>query len=212
MTAQPKPFITEEMYLDQERYATTKHEYYAGNVYAMAGASEQHNLIALNIAATLHTQLRGRSCRAYPSDMRVKIMQTGLHTYPDFTIICGQSQFTNPVKRDTIVNPTVIIEILSPSTERYDRGMKFQHYRTIHSLQEYILVAQDKYHIERFIRHEHNEWVFSEAIGPEAMIPITSIQGSLALQDVYEQVSMIPEILPNITRDVPQSEDETDLS
>ena len=209
MTAQPKPSMTEEMYLEQERHSTTKHEYYAGAVYAMAGASEQHNLIALNIAATLHAQLRGRACRAYPSDMRVKVMQTGLHTYPDFTIVCGQSQFTNPVKRDTIINPTVIIEILSPSTERYDRGMKFQHYRTMPSLQAYLLVAQDNYHIECFIRHEHKQWLFSEAIGPEAIMAMPSIQGSLALQDVYEQVFVTPESLPGITRDVPQDEDDS---
>ncbi|WP_255427259.1 Uma2 family endonuclease [Candidatus Chloroploca sp. Khr17] len=185
-----------------------KHEYYAGTVYAMAGASEQYNIIALNIAAALHTHLRGRSCRAYPSDMRVKVIKTGLNTYPDFTIVCGQTQFTDPVKRDTVINPTVIIEILSPSTERYDRGMKFQHYRTITSLQEYILIAQDKPYVERFVRHEQNEWVFSEAIGLEAIIPITSIQGSLALQAIYEQVSFIPEIVPGITRDVPEEEDQ----
>ena len=139
--------------------------------------------------------------------MRVKVMQTGLHTYPDFTIVCGQSQFTNPVKRDTIINPTVIIEILSPSTERYDRGMKFQHYRTMPSLQAYLLVAQDNYHIECFIRHEHKQWLFSEAIGPEAIMAMPSIQGSLALQDVYEQVFVTPESRPCISRDVPQDED-----
>lgn len=206
MTAQPKPFMPEELYLEQERRSTIKHEYYAGNVYAMAGASEQHNVIALNIAAALHTQLRGRSCRAYPSDMRVKVVKTGLNTYPDFTIVCGQSQFTDPIKRDTVINPTVIIEILSPSTERDDRGMKFQHYRTINSLQEYLLIAQDKHHVERFIRHEHNAWIFSEAMGLDAVMPITSIQCSLALQDVYEQVSFGSEIVPGITRDVPEED------
>lgn len=209
MTSQPKPLITEESYLEQERRSRTKHEYYAGQVYAMAGASEQHNIIALNIAATLHAQLRGTACRAYPSDMRIKVVRTGLNTYPDFTLVCGQSQFSDPVKRDTIINPSVIIEILSPSTERYDRGMKFQHYRTIPSLQEYILVAQDRYQIERFIRHEHGEWVFSEAIGLEATMPIRLIQGSLALQDVYEQVVLLPErgLMP--PPDQPDTEDET---
>lgn len=211
MTAQPKPFMTEELYLEQERQSTIKHEYYAGHVYAMAGASEQHNVIALNIAATLHAQLRGRSCRAYPSDMRVKVLKTGLNTYPDFTIVCGPSQFTDPLKRDTVINPTVIIEILSPSTERYDRGMKFEQYRTITSLQEYILIAQDKHRIERFVRHEPNAWVFSEVSGLEAMMPITSIQGFLALQDVYEQVILVPEIVPGITRDVPEDETQTNM-
>jgi Uma2 family endonuclease len=208
MTAQPKPFITEETYLEQERRSTTKHEYYNGAIYAMAGASEPHNLIALNIAAALHALLRGRTCRTYPSDMRVKVLRTGLNTYPDLSVVCGQSQFTDITKRDTLINPTVIIEILSPSTERYDRGMKFQHYRTINSLQEYILVSQDKYQIERFARQENNEWVFSEASGIEAILPIASIQGSLALQDVYEQVTVTPEIVPGLTRDVPPEENQ----
>ncbi|MEI8164988.1 MAG: Uma2 family endonuclease [Chloroflexales bacterium] len=206
MTVQPKPFMSEELYLDQERRSLTKHEYYAGMVYAMAGASEQHNLIAVNLAATLHAQLRGRTCRAYPSDMRVKVLKTGLNTYPDFTIVCGQSQFTDPVKRDTVINPTVIIEILSPSTERYDRGMKFQHYRMISSLQEYILIAQDTYHIERFIRHAQHEWVFSEAVGLEAVMPLAAIQGTLVLHDVYEQVVLVAERAPKITRDLPPDE------
>ncbi|MFV9505123.1 MAG: Uma2 family endonuclease, partial [Oscillochloridaceae bacterium umkhey_bin13] len=207
MTAQPKPFITEVSYLELERQSTLKHEYYAGQVYAMAGASEQHNLIALNIAASLHGQVRGRTCRAYPSDMRVKIAKTGLYTYPDFTIVCGQVQFVDTVKRDTIINPTVIIEILSPSTERYDRGMKFQHYRTLDSLQEYLLVAQDKYHIERFARHEPHEWVFSEALGLDAIMPIRSIQGALTLRDVYEQVSIGPELTPGFSPDLPNHDE-----
>jgi Uma2 family endonuclease len=138
--------------------------------------------------------------------MRVKVLRTGLNTYPDLTIVCGQSQFTDPLKRDTLLNPTVIIEILSPSTERYDRGMKFQHYRTIDSLKEYILIAQDKYHVERFLRHEQNEWVLTEAIGQEARMPIVSIGGELILQEIYEQVIFAPEVVFDITRDIPPDE------
>jgi Uma2 family endonuclease len=211
MTAQPKSSITEDVYLEQERRGTIKHEYYNGKVYAMSGASEQHNLIAMNVAASLHTQLRGRSCRAYPSDMRLKVVKTGLNTYPDFTIVCGQSEFTDPTKRDTLTNPSVIVEILSPSTERYDRGMKFQHYRTIETLKEYILISQDKHHIEKFTRQENNEWVLTEAIGLEAAMPITSIQGTLTLHDVYEQVIMIPELLPDITRDISEDNEKDNL-
>src|SRR5262249_9988400 len=143
MTAQPKPYITEAEYLELERASASKHEYLAGEIFAMTGASEQHNLIASNVTATLHRQRRGRSCRVYPSDMRIKVTQTGLNTYPDITVVCGPPEFTDPTKRDTLINPMVIIEILSPSTERYDRGLKFQNYRTIPSLQEYILIAQD---------------------------------------------------------------------
>ncbi len=189
--AQPKHFMTEEAYLQRERRGKTKHEYYAGHCYAMAGASESHNLIAMNIAAFLHRHLRGRSCRAYPSDMRMKVVATDLYTYPDFTVVCGQSLFTDTKKRDTLTNPTVLIEILSPSTERYDRGMKFQHYRTIETLREYILVAQNAYHIERFTRQANNEWVLSEAIGMDASLPIVSIEATLSLYDVYEQVVVV---------------------
>jgi Uma2 family endonuclease len=188
MTAQPKPFISEAEYLELERASVTKHEYFAGDIFAMTGASEQHNLIASNVTAALHRQLRGRSCRIYPSDMRIKVMQTGLNTYPDSTIVCGPPQFTDPIRRDTLINPAVIIEILSPSTERYDRGLKFQNYRTIDSLQEYILIAQETQHIERYTRHAEHQWILTEAIGPEATIHLTTLSVALDLSDVYEQV------------------------
>lgn len=189
MTAQPCTFLTEEAYLQQERTGTQKHEYFAGRIYAMAGASEAHNLLALNIAALLRAHVRGRPCRAYPSDMRVKIVQTGLYTYPDFTLVCGTSNFLHPDKRDTLLNPTVIIEILSPSTESYDRGEKFQHYRTIETLQEYILVAQNKYHIEHFMRHEQHEWRLADVIGSEASLQLRALQVSIPLRAIYEDVS-----------------------
>jgi Uma2 family endonuclease len=195
MTAQPKPALTEEEYLQREQNSPVKHEYYGGQVYAMAGASENHNLIAMNTAAILHGLVRGRSCRAYPSDMRIKVIATGLNTYPDFSIVCGQSQFANPEKRDTLTNPAVIIEILSSSTESYDRGEKFQHYRTIDSLQEYILIAQNKPRVERFMRHA-NEWVLSDSIGIDAVFHIGPLQADIALAAIYEQVAFAPSIAP----------------
>ena len=203
MTAQPKPFFTEDEYLARERVSARKHEYFAGDIFAMTGASEQHNVIASNVNASLHRQLRGRSCRVYPSDMRLKIEQTGLNTYPDITVVCGRPQFADPQKRDTLLNPTVLIEILSPSTERYDRGMKFQHYRTVESLQEYILIAQDAHHVERYMRHEQHEWILTEVSGLDATLPIASLSATLELADVYEQVDLDmpqPEGLP---RDIP---------
>lgn len=194
MTAQPKIYITEEEYLQNERVSAIKHEYYGGRVYAMAGASEEHNLIAMNIAAILRAHVRGSSCRAYPSDMRVKVTDTGLNTYPDFTVVCGQSRFANPEKRDTLLNPTVIIEILSPSTESYDRGEKFQHYRTIETLQEYILVAQSKYRIERFVRQDNSEWVLSDFVGVEASLPISALDAHIPLAEIYEQVTLVTNV------------------
>lgn len=141
MTAQPKPYLTPEEYLAMERVSEAKHEYLAGSIYAMAGGSKRHNRIAGSAYATLYAQLRRRNCVVYPSDMRVKSVQTGLYTYPDITIVCGNEQFEDDIE-DTLLNPTVIVEVLSPSTEKYDRGKKFQHYRTILSLREYILIAQ----------------------------------------------------------------------
>ncbi len=203
MTAQPKAYITEAEYLALERAAASKHEYFAGEIYAMTGASEPHNLIASNVTAHLHRQLRGRACRVYPSDMRLKVMQTGLNTYPDITIVCGPPQFTDPAKRDTLINPTVIIEILSLSIERYDRGLKFQNYRTIASLQDYILIAQDKPHIERYARHKRSQWLLVEAIELEASLPIDSLSATLQLADVYEQVELPPHPDSSLPRDMP---------
>lgn len=187
--AQPQTRLTEEMYLHYERASSVKHEYYAGHVYALAGASEQHNLIAINLAAMLRSALRGRSCRTYPSDMRLKVVRTGLMTYPDLAIVCGPSIFTDQQKRDTLLNPVVLIEILSPSTESYDRGVKFQHYRTFESLQEYILVAQDRYYIERYIRQHQNEWMLSDVVGIDALLEIAAVQAILPLTEIYDQVT-----------------------
>ncbi len=193
MTAQPRPYLTETEYLERERVSTIKHEYYAGEIFAMSGASEAHNLIASSVNASIYAQIRGRGCRIYPSDMRIKIVKTGLYTYPDITIVCGTPEFTDMTKRDTLLNPTIIIEILSPSTERYDRGVKFQNYRTIGTLKEYILIAQNKHHIERYTRYEENTWILTEAVGIDSIITLDSIQCVLSLADAYELVDLPPE-------------------
>lgn len=188
MTAQPDPYFTQEAYLTFERSSEEKHEYIAGIIYAMAGGSARHNRIAGSTYAALYTQLRRRNCTVYPSDMRVKAIQPGVYTYPDITIVCGNEQYEDE-KEDTLLNPTIIIEILSPSTEKYDRGKKFQYYRTILSLREYILIAQDDYHIERFVRQNDNTWIFSEATEREATLELATIQCRLQLEEVYEKVS-----------------------
>lgn len=188
--AQPKPYLTEAAYLAIERISPTKSEYYDGQIYAMAGAKEPHNLIAGNLIATLHSQIRRKPCRVYPSDMRIKVIPTGLNTYPDVVIVCGQPQFVDEV-RDTLINPTVIIEVLSPSTERYDRGVKFRHYRTIESLQEYLLIAQDRPHIEHYTRQGGGQWLFEEASAVDAQITLSSIDCILSVQDTYDKVELI---------------------
>jgi Uma2 family endonuclease len=182
-----KTHVTSEEYLKFERTSEEKHEYYAGEIFAMSGASENHNLIVGNLIAGFHSQLRQKPCKIYPSDMRVKIRSSGLYTYPDVTVVCGTPEFEDN-NFDTLLNPTVIIEVLSPSTEAYDRGKKFQHYRTIHSLQDYILIAQDSTRIDHFTLRE-NEWIFSDANSLDGVITLPSIDCTLHLSDVYEKVT-----------------------
>jgi Uma2 family endonuclease len=179
---------TREEYLAFERASEEKHEYLAGEIHAMVGASNNHNLIVANLIIALGIQLRGRSCLVYPSDMRVGIPAVGSYTYPDVTVVCGRPEFED-AEVDILLNPTVIIEVLSPSTEMYDRGKKFQNYRTIASLKEYILVSQDTHRIEQFVRQENEQWLLTDAAVLESSITLPSTNCTLALVDVYDKVS-----------------------
>jgi Uma2 family endonuclease len=190
MSAQLKPRLTPEEYLAIERQAEYKSEYYRGEMFAMSGASKEHNLIAGNVFAALHAQLRKRPCQAYTSDMRVKVSPTGLYTYPDVIVVCGEAQFEDK-QVDTLLNPTVIVEVLSPSTEAHDRGWKFEQYRKLASLQEYILIAQDKYHVEHYVRQADDQWVFSETERLSDTIHLPAINCDLAVADVYEKVEIV---------------------
>src|SRR5579872_5325028 len=149
-TAQRQPpMFTPEEYLALERAADFKSKYLAGRIYAMAGASANHNRISINAASAINAQSFGKPCEAYALDMRVRIPMTGLYTYPDVTAVCGEQRFEDP-EQDTLINPMVIIEVLSRSTEAYDRGDKFTHYRSLESLRDYVLVAQSKYQVEHY--------------------------------------------------------------
>ncbi|HEX2208409.1 MAG TPA: Uma2 family endonuclease [Longimicrobium sp.] len=181
-----QPYVTPAEYLAAERKSAQKSEYINGRVYAMAGASRVHNLIALNTASELRTQLRGRPCEAYANDMRVKVERTGMYTYPDVIGLCEEPRFED-AEVDTLLNPTVIIEVLSPSTERYDRGEKFAHYRRLESLREYILIAQDIRRIEHY-RREGDSWVLTEVSEPDAALVIPSLSATLRLSDIYDRV------------------------
>jgi len=184
--ALPK-FITPEEYLRLERASQEKHEYFKGEIFAMTGATENHNIIAGSTFAALYSELRKKPCQIYPSDMRVRIPATGLYTYPDISVVCGTPEFEDD-GLDTLLNPTVIIEVLSPSTEPYDRGKKFQHYRTIPTLKEYILIAQDSIRIEHFARRE-DQWILTDAKSSDTVLALPSIECTLALSDVYEKVN-----------------------
>ena len=183
----PDPFITPEEYLALEREAETKSEYWYGQIYAMSGASEAHNLISANIVAGLHSQFKKRPCKVYPSDMRVKVSPTGIYTYPDVTVVCGKAGFDEG-RKDNLLNPTVIVEVLSPSTEAYDRGKKFDHYRTLESLQDYLLVAQESAMILHYARHDDDRWLLTAYYGLDTVAHIESVDCALPLAEVYDKV------------------------
>jgi Uma2 family endonuclease len=189
MSSLPKVRFTPEQYLALERQAEYKSEFLGGEIFAMAGASREHNLIAGNVFASLHAQLKGRPCETYPSDMRVKVTESGLYTYPDVVVVCGEPQFEDE-RGDTLLNPTLLVEVLSPSTEAYDRGDKFANYRLLESLAEYVMIAQDRRRVERFVRQPDGQWLFSEARQLGQAISLASIGCQLALDEVYDRVKL----------------------
>lgn len=187
LTSQLKTRLTPEEYLLLERAAEGKSEYLDGEMLPMPGASRQHNLITLNIGAGLHRQLRNRPCEVYASDMRVKVSATGLYTYPDVVVVCEEPQFED-ARFDTLINPTMLIEVLSESTENYDRGRKFSHYRSVESLKEYVLVAQTERRVEQYVRHSDGKWLYASSGDPSGIIDLTSLGCGLSLADVYHRV------------------------
>jgi Uma2 family endonuclease len=192
MPAISKTLVSEKEYLNEERKALNKSEYYKGEIFAMAGASEVHNAIVGAILGELYGFLKGKSCKVYPSDLRVHNNKSSLYTYPDVTIVCGKPEFTDDAF-DTILNPTVLIEVLSPSTENYDRGVKFKLYRSIPSLKNYVIVSSTEYAAEIFTRMENDEWKLNTAKEKSGQIHISAIDYDLSLSDIYAQVD---ELIP----------------
>lgn len=181
------PYVTAEEYLARERAAEYKSEYYDGEIFAMAGASEPHNLIVYNISGEFYTQLKQRPCKAYSSDLRLKVSPSGLYTYPDIVVVCGEAQFEDN-ELDTLLNPTLIVEVLSKSTEGRDRGAKFEHYSKLDSLQEYLLVAQDRPRVELFAKEGKGRWILEVLDHLEDIVKLASIGCELALKDIYAKV------------------------
>jgi Uma2 family endonuclease len=180
--------ISMDEYFHIEETSEIKHEYYRGDIYAMAGASSNHNLIVSNLIRSLGNQFRNRPCLVYPSDMRVQVDENNHYTYPDVIIVCDKPTFLDD-KKNTLINPTVIIEVLSESTELYDRGKKFQAYRLIPSLQNYILVASESKLIEVFTRNTNGQWVIFD-LDSEGKIKISYLDCELSLDEVYEKVEL----------------------
>jgi Uma2 family endonuclease len=181
--------MTPSEYLAWERQAETRHEFVNGDIIARAGASEAHNLIVGNMSGELRARLRGRGCKTYPSDMKVKVAQLDTYTYPDVVVVCSQPHFEDQ-HVDTLLNPTLIVEVLSPSTEAYDRGEKFAHYRQIPSLQEFVLIAQDRVRVERYVRQQGEQWLLTEFSDPAGGLPLVSVSCELPLAEIYYQVGL----------------------
>lgn len=184
-------YISESDYLEAERRAQTKSEYLAGQVFAMAGASRVHNRITFNLGGQLYAALRGRTCEAYVGDMRVKVQAASAYFYPDVVIVCGQPQFEDE-QEDNLLNPTVVIEVLSPSTEDFDRTEKFFAYQRLDSLREYLLVSQDKVCVEHFIRQPDGQWLKRAYTLMEQVVHLESVNIDLPVQAIYEGIIPAP--------------------
>jgi Uma2 family endonuclease len=187
MAVHDKRYVTPEEYLALERAAERKSEYRDGEIVGMTGATRRHSLIAGNIFAELRQQLRGRPCEAHINDLRVLIAARRLYTYPDVVVVCGEPALADRY-RDTLTNPTLLVEVLSPSTSAYDRGDKFGHYRTLESFREYLLVSQDRPLVEKYIRRPDGNWLLSDETDLAATIVLPSIQCQLAMAEIYDKV------------------------
>jgi Uma2 family endonuclease len=176
-------------YLAMERDSPTKHEFFDGEIFAMAGGNDAHSLLAMNVSGELRERLKNTSCRVYTSDMRVAC-PSGLRTYPDVTVACGDPTFEDQ-RRDTLLNPVVIVEVLSPSTEKYDRGRKFANYQGIPSLREYVLILQDSMRVEHFAREgESNVWVLKTTTDLQQSIRFPSLGCEVPLSEIYAKVEL----------------------
>jgi len=187
MSTLPKTFVTPEEYLERERKAECKSEYYNGGIFAMSGVSRKHDGIAMMLQFLIAGHLRGKSCRPYSAEVRVLAQPSGLYTYPDLSVVCGKPQYADS-DVDTLINPILLVEVLSPSTEVYDRGQKAKLYRAIPSLQELLLVSQETYEVELYRRQPDGSWSIVSVTGLDASMELASIGYTLHLRELYEIV------------------------
>lgn len=181
--------ISIEEYLTFERGSHEKHEYFKGEVFAMSGAGPRHNIIFSNLFGEIVVKLKGKSCHAFGSDMRLHIPESTLFTYPDISIYCGE--LNDDLEDDNAINPTVLIEILSPSTRDYDRGGKFKLYREIPAIKEYILVDTESILVEVFRKNQSGHWELEEYKSPEQTLQFTSLSIAVALKDIYQGTKLL---------------------
>jgi Uma2 family endonuclease len=190
MSLQPKPTLSFDDWLEGERASLeSRSEYVAGEVFAMTGASAEHNAIVMNIGSELRAQMKGRPCQVYANDMKVLIQSADASKYPDLVAFCGAPEFHDG-RRDVLLNPALIVEVFSDSTEAYDRGDKFFLYRQIPSLREYLLISQHRVLVELFTRGEDNRWTLTEFNSLEDQVPLTSVECDLVVSEVYDKVEL----------------------
>jgi Uma2 family endonuclease len=190
MSALANPFFTPEQYLELEDQAEYKSEYYSGQIFAMAGGSPEHSAIGANIVREVGNRLKRGSCQVFNSDLRVMVASTSLMTYPDVTVVCGEQQ-RHPLDRNSIVNPTVLFEVLPDSTAAYDRGPKFALYQRLESLQEYVLVSQDQARVETYLRQPDGQWLYSRVDGLESVVVLESLGCGLPLAEIYDRIAFV---------------------
>ncbi len=192
MSAVPKPKkLTVEEYFAIEEKAERRSEFYDGEMFLMAGASREHNVLTRNLVGELFQRLKGGSCEVFIADQRVKVSRTGLYTYPDLLIVCGEPEYA-PDNKHTLTNPKLVIEVLSDSTERYDRTTKFRFYQQLPSLTEYLLVAQDEPLVEQYVRQPDDRWVRFDFVGLEVSLALATVPAAVPMADVYRGVEFPP--------------------
>jgi Uma2 family endonuclease len=184
-----EPYITEEEYIRRERNAETRSEYFQGRIYARACTAPPHNVICSNAIYEMGIRLRAKPCIIYTSDQRVRIEATGLNTYPDVSIVCGESLFA-AVDDIALINPMLIVEVLSPATANYDRTTKFGHYKTISAFADYLLIHSDRVRVEHFSRNEQNVWTHTVATSLEGELPIPNLDITCSVAELYHNLKL----------------------
>ncbi len=187
METATKASLTPEQYLAIERAAPERSEFWNGEMFALSGASVPHGVITMNIGAGLHSRLRDRPCRVFPPDLKILVAPTGLFAYPDVVVVCGRPEYVDGV-RDVVTNPILVVEVLSPSTEAWDRGGKFAHYRQLPSLREILFVSQDEVRVEQYTRQEGGTWLLTEATALDAVVQVASLECALPVAEIYAKV------------------------
>lgn len=182
--AATRPYVSHAAYLELERAGSTKHEWLNGEVYDMAGGTPDHARLQAAAAGELRAQLRGRRCCVFSSDLRIRVLATGLATYPDLSVVCGKLE-KDPGDDNAVTNPTLLVEVLSDSTEGYDRGEKFAHYRRIPSLKEYVLISQREPHVEVWRKNAAGKWELAEEGRAGESVPLASLECTLLVDEVY---------------------------